>query len=620
MRTRREMCVFILWLMLAPLAAWLGKTRVRVAHAAGANTVAQTTDHGNFTGEWQGAIARLRLIVKIDRGADGAFTGKLTSVDQGNVVIPIDTISFQPNGALRLELKSIGASYEGELNNGGAEIAGTWRQGGNSIPLVFHRPGAAVAAFTLKPRTLGRVPLQPCRTADGNTEGLCGKYEVYENRQSQSGRKIALNIMVLPALSGKPAGDPFLPLAGGPGGSAVQDYPLVGFTAKVRQQRDVVLVDQRGTGKSNPLPCVLRDPKDAQALLGLYIPEDKLRECRTELEKKADLTQYTSSISADDLDEVRQALGYDKINVFGGSYGTRAALVYLRRHGDHVRTLTLEGVVPPQYRIPLAFSRTIQSSIDQLIARCAADEACHKDYPDLKKEFQTILDRLDKSPAHFELKAPGGGRQEVTMTRGLFVAGMRPLLYIPGLVSQFPYMVHRAYQGDWSIYGTAAVFVRGEIEKQIDRGMATSVICAEDIPGLKEATIRRETAETYLGDFQVRAYQKACREWPQGKIPGDFHAAIHSKVPTLLISGALDPATPPQVSAQEAHDLSNSRVVLVKEGTHGTGSPCIDRLISQFVVQGSAAGLDASCADNIHLPPFLTQAQIDQLRQKASKQ
>jgi pimeloyl-ACP methyl ester carboxylesterase len=606
MKTRREMCVFILGLMLAPLVAWMGNTTVHAARAA------QTADRGHIAGEWQGAIARLHLILKIDQAADGALTGKLISVDQGNVIIPIESVSFDPSGAIHLELKSIAATYEGKLSQGGSEITGTWQQSGNSIALVFHRPGATTAGFTLKPRTLGRIPLEPCRTADGNTEGLCGKVEVYENRQAQSGRKIALNIMVLPALAEKPAADPFFPLAGGPGQGAVEAYPLTGYTVKVRQQRDVVLVDQRGTGQSNHLRCELRDSKDAQAIIGLYMPEEKLRACRTELEKKADLTQYTTSVAADDLDEVRQALGYDKINVFGGSYGTRAALVYLRRHGDHVRTLTPEGVAPPQYRIPLAFSHTIQSSIDQLIARCAADEACHKDFPELKKEFQTILARLDKAPAHFAVKSPGGEMQEITLTRSLFIADMRPLLYIPELISQFPYVIHRAYQGDWSLYGNAAVFIRAAIEKQLARGMATSVICAEDIPGLSEAMIRRETAGTYLGDFQVRAYQKACREWPQGKIPSDFHAAIRSKVPTLLISGALDPATPPEASAQAARDLIDSRVVVVKEGTHGTGSPCIDGLISQFVAQGSPSALDASCVDQIHLPPFLTQAQIDQ--------
>jgi pimeloyl-ACP methyl ester carboxylesterase len=266
----------------------------------------------------------------------------------------------------------------------------------------------------------------------------------------------------------------------------------------------------------------------------------------------------------------------------------------------------------------LAFSRTTQSAVDRLLDRCAANDTCHKDFPDLKKEFAAIVDRLEQSPAHFEVKTQAGEMQPVTLARGMFVADLRPLLYIPSLVSQFPYIIHRAYQGDWSNYGAAVLSVRGAIDKSIDRGMTLSVICSEDIPGTTEAAIRRETAGTYLGDFQVRMYQKACREWVRGDIPRDFHAPIHSGVPALLISGALDPATPPEASAQTAHDLSNSRVVIVKDGTHGTGSACIDGLIAQFVAQGSAADLDVSCADQIQLPPFVTQAQVDRFQQKAN--
>jgi pimeloyl-ACP methyl ester carboxylesterase len=582
------------------------------------NPAAPAADGHSVAGEWQGMVSRLHLTVKIEQAADGTLSGKLISVDQGNVTIPIDAVSFAPSTGLRLELKSIGATYEGKLSDDGSELVGTWQQGGNSVALSFHRPGATAAKSTLKAKTLGSISLEPCRTSDGNTEGLCGKYEVYENRTSQTGRKIALNIMVLPALAEKPASDPWFAIAGGPGQSSVEAYPLAGFTTKVRQQRDVVLVDRRGTGASNPLPCELRDPKIAQEVIGESLVPEKVRACRSELEKKADLAQYTTSIAADDLDDVRKAMGYDKINLFGGSYGTRASLVYLRMHGDHVRTITLEGVAPPLYRIPVAFSRTTQGSVDQLIARCAADDACHKDFPDLKKEFQAVVDKLEKSPAHFDVNNPPEGTQSVTLSRGMFVAALRPLLYIPALVSQFPYMIHRAYQDDWTIYGTSVLLVRNAIDKQVDRGMSLSVICAEDVPGLTEATIQRETAGTYLGDFQVRLYQKACSEWVRGGIPRDFYAPIRSAVPALLISGALDPATPPEASAQAAHDLSNSRVVIVKEGTHGTGSPCIDGLISEFVAQGSAAGLDVSCADQIHLPEFLTQARIDQLRQKAS--
>lgn len=604
--------------ILGQTPASAGSSAQSPASPAAAAAPAQAADSHGIAGEWQGMIASLHLIISIEQGSDGTFTGKLTSVDQGNVTLPFDTVTFAPGGALRLDLKAGGAVYEAKLSDDGSELVGTWQQGGNSLPLSLHRAGAAAAKPTLKARTVGRIALEPCRTPDGNTEGLCGKYEVFENRQTQSGRKIALNIMVLPAISDKPAGDPWFPLAGGPGQSAVEAYPLAGFTAKVRQQRDVVLVDQRGTGASNPLPCELRDSNYIQSKISVDMPVERVRACRTELEKKADLAQYTTSIFVDDLDEVRQAMGYDKINVFGGSYGTMSALVYLRRHGDHVRSITLEGVAPPQYIIPLPFSRTIQNSVDQLIARCAADEACHKNFPDLKKEFQAVLDQLDKSPAHFELGNPSGEKQPVVLTRGMFVANLRPLLYIPELLSAFPYMVHRAYQGDWSIYGGAVVQVRSAIDKQIDRGMALSVVCAEDIPGLSEAAIRRETAGTYLGDFQVRIYQKACDEWPRGAIPKDFHAAIRSAVPALLISGALDPATPPEASAQAARDLSSSKVVIVKGGTHGTGSPCIDGLISQFVAQGSATGLDASCADQIHPPPFLTPSQLDQPKQKPS--
>ncbi|HEY6252094.1 MAG TPA: alpha/beta fold hydrolase [Candidatus Angelobacter sp.] len=603
MKTRQGICVFMVCFLLLACrlnaTAQKADTNQSVPAAAGATP----QDPSGVTGEWQGMISRFNLLIKIEQASGGGLAGRLTIVNQNNITVPFSKVSLTAEKVLRLEVGNGAVVIEGKLNDGGTEINGTWQESGNAAPLVLRRPGASASAFTLKPRTIGRVALQPCRSADGNTEGLCGKYEVYENRQSQSGRKIALNIMVLPAISDKPAPDPFFALAGGPGQSAVEAFPLSGFVGKVRQHRDVVLVDQRGTGASNPLPCELRDPKDAQSFFGEYVPMDKVRGCRAELEKKADLTQYTTSIFADDLDEVRRAMGYGKINIIGGSYGSRSALVYLRQHEDQVRTITLEGIAPPDYRVMLAFPRAIQGSVDGVIDLCAAEDACDKGFPNLKKEFQELVDRLDKSPAHFEVDTPSG-KQAIILSRGAFVANLRPFLYVPALVSQFPFVVHRAYQGDWSIFGALAVALRSELEKVINRGMSLSVICSEDVPGITDAVIQRETHGTYLGDYQVRMYRKACQEWPHRTVPRDFHASVHSAVPALLISGALDPATPPSRSEQAAHDLSNSRRIIVKEGTHGTGSPCIDGLISQFVDQGSGAGLDASCADAIHLPPF----------------
>lgn len=590
----------------------------RAAASSATAAAGQSGNAAKVTGEWRGMISTLHLNFTFDSASGDTFAGKLLSPDQGNAEIPVETGSVSPTGAVHVELRSIGATYDGQLAANGNEISGNWIQGGNTIPVILRRPGAAAAASSLLPRKIGSVGFQPCRTPDGNTEGLCAKYEVFENRASRSGRKIALNIMVLPALSDHPAPDPFVPLAGGPGQSAVEAYTVAGFTTKIRQSRDVILIDQRGTGGSNPLQCDFRDPKDPNAILGETILLDRLRACRTNLEAVADLTQYTTPVSADDLDEVRQALGYDKISLFGGSYGTRAALIYLRMHGDRVRSIGLEAVAPPEYRIPLSFSRTIQSSVDRLIARCEADATCHADFPKLKSEFVEILARLDKSPATFQIKRNTGEMQTVTLSRGTFVANLRPILYLPPVISQFPYLIHSAYQGDWTPLGTIVLTLREALEKVIARGMSLSVICAEDIPGMTEESIQKETAGTYLGDYQVRYFQKGCHEWPQGHVPADIHDPVRSTVPALLIAGAYDPATPPEASELAARALTNSRTIAVKEGTHGTGSPCLDGLLAQFVADGTAEKLDTGCVDQIHLPPFVTQKQIDRIKAQQS--
>ena len=176
-----------------------------------------------------------------------------------------------------------------------------------------------------------------------------------------------------------------------------------------------------------------------------------------------------------------------------------------------------------------------------------------------------------------------GKPQAVTLSRGAFIAHLRPVLYDPVLASQFPFMLHQAYQNDWTLYGAAVLRLNNMFEKVLARGMSFSVICAEDVPAITEEEIRRDTAGTYLGDFQVRLYQKACREWPRGAIPKDFFEPFHSDVPVLLISGVLDPATPPEMARQLTKQFSHSRLIEIPQGTHGTGSPCIDGLITRFV-------------------------------------
>ena len=584
---------------------WLALKTALVATAAimPMMVAAQTAEGHTIAGEWDGMLGKLHLVFEFEQTPESGLKLKLTSPDQGNAAVPVDSVTFA-NGKLDVEMKAIGGSYVATLTAAGDSFAGTWAQGAANLPLTLHRPGARAAAFTLKPRTIGTVPLEPCRTVDGNIEGLCGTVSVWENRELKRGRRLALKVMVLPAPEVS-AADAFFPLAGGPGSSAIEMYPTTGYTNAIRKERDVVLVDQRGLGGSAPLNCDLRDLKNAQEVMGEEIPAERLRSCRKQLEHTADLTQYTTSIFADDLDEVRAALGYDKIDVFGTSYGTRAALVYLRRHGNHVRTIGLEGVVSPEYRIPLSFSRALQGSIDQIIARCAATTACQQSYPALRKEFDTLLARLDKAPAKAEVTV-GTSKQTVTISKGLFVSTLRPALYVPQVINAFPLMIHKAYEGDWSLYASIAFQVRSAIDKAINRDLSISVACSEDIPGLTEAMIRDLSAGTYLGDYQVRQYQNYCKEWAQGRAPADFHAAIHADVPALLISGALDPVTSLEASRETARGLSNSQTVLLDNGTHGTGSPCVDGIVARFVA--AAGRVDTSCTAEMKLEPFLTEA------------
>jgi pimeloyl-ACP methyl ester carboxylesterase len=474
-----------------------------------------------------------------------------------------------------------------------------------------------VAAATLQPVTRGSVALVPCLAANGALQALCGTVDVYENRASRSGRKIALNVMILPTVSNTPAADAIFGFAGGPGQAATTAIPLASFIAPLRQERDVVLIDQRGTGKSNPLRCPF-DPKDVRRVLERPEAIEQLSSCRAELEKVADLTQYNTANSSDDADEVRAALGYDRVNVVGGSYGSLAALDYLRRHEAHVRAVAIEGIVPPDYRLPLLFAKTIQGSLEHLFADCAADATCHKDFPGLKSEFDSIVKRLDRAPAQFDVQdGVSGTPLGITLSRGAFVTSLRPLLYQPGIVSQLPYILDRAYRGDWSGYASYALLMGRALEGDIARGMAFSVVCQESSPFISEQDIRTETSGTYLGDYDLRIYQKRCGVWPKARAAGDFPSPIRSAVPTLLIAGDEDPATPTWTARHAAEGLQNSLVVGIPYGTHATSAACIDRMIVQFIGAASTAGLDTACVKQIRNPPFLSLEQVARLRAQA---
>ncbi len=451
--------------------------------------------------------------------------------------------------------------------------------------------------------------LTACRVPGLREQVLCGTYEVYEDRGAATGRKFGLRVVVIPATGSNPAPDPLFIMAGGPGQAASS---LAGFAANAnalaRRDRDIVLVDQRGTGGSNPLSCEVGDDEDLQAYLGPLLPIELVEACRPELEKRADLTLYTTPIAMDDLDDVRAWLGYEQINLYGISYGTRATLVYIRRHGDRVRSAILSGSAPPNFKMPTYYGRDSQRALVGLFEDCAEDDACSAAYPELRDEFVAVLRGLDERGFVTAKVADPRTGEPVTleMSRDAFGSSLRFLLYSPLTARQIPLFIHRAYEADdYAPFMSVALRVRRSLASQVNLGMFLSVTCAEDLPLVDPEEVRRVTAHTFLGDYRVRQQTQACQSWPRGELPPGYYDPVSSDVPVLIISGELDPVTPPVWGEEVKKHLSNSLHVVVKGGAHSNPFPCVRRLVADFLSAGSVAGLDAACARGVSTPPFL---------------
>ncbi len=572
---------------------------------AGGIGVSKAQQPADISGNWEGVLnlgagQKLRLLLKISKSPNGQLQALMDSLDQQNGNdLQVDSITLKDN-VLHFEMKQLSISYEGTLNASASEIVGTFTQGA-SVPLIFRKQGIAQSTATVK---RGNVQLKPCNNPSLTSDALCVKYEVFENRASRTGRKIPLNIILLPAKSSKPAPDPVFYLAGGPGAAAT-GYAEATFMNGLRRNRDVVLVDQRGTGESNPLNCAPTGSReDMRGYFGEPFPVEKIRACRTELEKVADLKLYTTSIAMDDLDEVRAALGYDKVNVYGGSYGSTTSLVYLRQHGDHVRSVAIFGVAPPAAKIPLSFSRGVQDAVNRLFADCAADQACKTAYPNVEAEFKKVLARFDNGPVEIDIpNVYTQSPQKVMVTRDAFVDAIRQMLYIPNAAAALPALIHLGANGDLGgLMGTAFQVV-SQIDAKISRGMQLSVICAEDTPFITDEDIKSTSANSFYGDARVRPTMKACAEWARAPVTATFLEPVKSDVPVLLVSGELDPVTPPWLAQVVAKTLSHSRLVVVPNATHNSYD-CIENLVADFIDKGTGEGLDISCVEKIRRPPF----------------
>jgi pimeloyl-ACP methyl ester carboxylesterase len=454
-----------------------------------------------------------------------------------------------------------------------------------------------LAALTCTARTpVPAVESKPhaCRVPGVAAEVQCATYPVWENRAAKSGRKIGLNIVILPALGKERAPDPLFILAGGPGQASTETAPGYARNSSLRGRRDIVFIDQRGTGGSNPLDCdFYGDPPDLQKMVTYSFPLDSIEVCRARLSKIADLGLYTTDLGMDDVDEVRQWLGYGKINVWGGSYGSMAAQVFLRRHESNVRAVVLAGVAPVDELIPLHHALAGQQAVDAIFAKCRADAECNAAYPKLPQEFQAIFEKVRKG-VEVEVSDHDGRTARVRPSVASFAEGVRHFLYYDD-GRTFPATIHQAAAGDLAPLVQMAVNTETDFSRGLSMGMLLSVSCAEHLPYIDDKTLTRETANTFLGDLRVKEQQAACRQWVRGAAPKDVHQLVKSNVPALLISGARDSVTPPSFAERVAKQLPNSLHIVFPESSHGNWGPCGARIMADFIEHGSVKGLDVSC-------------------------
>jgi len=460
------------------------------------------------------------------------------------------------------------------------------------------------------------VSLQPCDVpgaAPGVKEKvLCGALEVFEDRALRRGRKIPIKIVVFPATGRDKSPDPLFYIAGGPGSSATEDAPFLAREfARIRERRDLVFVDQRGAGGSNPLDCTFFDSSDPQSYLDHWNPLEAVRKCRKELERKADLRLYTTPIAMDDLDDVRSALGYQKINIIGGSYGTRAALDYLKRHGKNARSVVLIGSLPAHRFVPRDFPQHTERALNGIIDECAADEACRSAFPDLRADAKAVLERLMRGPVEVEVRFPANSetRRRVKLSRDLAAEAVRYMLYNPGAAARVPLYLHLAARGNFTPLAESAIAYRQRVVGASGGGLYLSITCAEDLPWIKPGEGETNVKNTFLGDYRLRQQREACRLWPRGEISKDYFSPTLSEVPTLLISGQWDPVTPPAYGEMAAKNLPNSLHIVVPSGGHGSGglvgAECLPNLMAGFINRGTAKGLDTSCVKAIHRKSFI---------------
>jgi pimeloyl-ACP methyl ester carboxylesterase len=435
-----------------------------------------------------------------------------------------------------------------------------------------------------------------------STVGQCGWLEVAENPDQPDGRRIRIHVARVPARGRITEPDPLVFFAGGPGQAATESWPiLAGALRKVNESRDILLVDQRGTGQSHPLKCPQVELEEALRADWDQLAE-QTRSCLESLD--ADPRFYTTTIAMHDIDAARRALGYERLNLYGGSYGTRAAQVYYRLFPEQVRTIVLDGVVPQTLGLGTEHAVKLDQAVYRVLAACDADATCAERFPDTAANLRELLRRVVESPAEVTIEHPTTG-QPLTLSfeREVLASALRFLSYSPETQAMLPMLIHEAATTQrYERLASQMMITATGLQQTIAQGMEMSVMCAEDYP-LFPATV--EPNDTLLGTLMDQVVRVQCGIWPAGPVPEDFHQPVRGDVPVLLLSGELDPVTPPEYGDRVAAHFERATHLVAPGQAHIVATRgCIGDLVSAFVIDGHADNLDTACLGQLERSPF----------------
>jgi pimeloyl-ACP methyl ester carboxylesterase len=445
-----------------------------------------------------------------------------------------------------------------------------------------------------------------CHLEGIRSQVKCGSLMVPENYHNSEGKHISINFAVLPAIDKSQNNEPLMFLAGGPGQAAVElAAHIISNFAEIRKTRDVILVDQRGTGLSQPMLCDENDTKQLYSVIPEDYAEQDVIDCIEKFKESHDLSQYNSENAVRDFDTVREVLGHKQVHLYGASYGTRAALVYMRLFPESIKSVVLDSVGPIEVPIGL-FGASSARSFNLLLENCLNDESCKKAYPNLREEFDAVVERLSNNTVSLAINHPRlGTKTEFKLSHLKFINNVFKQLYSMETRSLVPLIIHQAFLENYQPLIGLISTNDGSMSMYV--GLTFNIVCNEDIPRITQRMLDKDSDNNFGKGSTQTLYQSACKIWPKYEVQSAFYQPVASNIPTLILSGHLDPVTPPSNGEKPSSTLTNSHHVISKNNAHIVAStPCGVAILNEFLGHLNPKDVDSSCLSELPSESFMT--------------